>query len=213
VPTKNPSSRPCTAATPANGPDPVRRGGWSSSTGRSGTLAYLAAYDVHHAQAMGHIAPKIGIAPFTDLVAHVMTREPYASARRVFWIVDNGSSHAGQASIDRMTQKPVRLAPRCRTGCALDALASAALSPCCPRRRRSCRSVRSPQMNAAGGARIDMGSVPHECRLLRSPSASMHTSLPSIRSCSTAPSTGATRQRAPSSRRWPGRWLLLPPPW
>ena len=31
-----------------------------------------------------------------------MGREPYASARRVFWIVDNGSSHRGQASIDRL---------------------------------------------------------------------------------------------------------------
>jgi hypothetical protein len=31
-----------------------------------------------------------------------MTWEPYASATRVFWIVDNGSAHAGQASIDRM---------------------------------------------------------------------------------------------------------------
>jgi hypothetical protein len=31
-----------------------------------------------------------------------MTAEPYASADRVFWIVDNGSSHRGQASIDRM---------------------------------------------------------------------------------------------------------------
>jgi hypothetical protein len=33
-----------------------------------------------------------------------MTIQPYASARRVFWIVDNGSSHTGQSSIDRMTQ-------------------------------------------------------------------------------------------------------------
>jgi len=32
----------------------------------------------------------------------VMTQEPYASARRVFWIVDNGSSHRGQRSIDRL---------------------------------------------------------------------------------------------------------------
>jgi hypothetical protein len=29
------------------------------------------------------------------LVEQVMTREPYASATRVFWIVDNGSSHRG----------------------------------------------------------------------------------------------------------------------
>jgi transposase len=69
---------------------------------RGGTLAYFAAYDVHHARVLGTIAPKTGIAPFTELVATVMTREPYASARRVFWVVDNGSSHAGQASIDRM---------------------------------------------------------------------------------------------------------------
>lgn len=70
---------------------------------RGGTLAYFAAYDVHHARVIGTIAPKTGIAPFTELVEKVMTTEPYASARRVFWVVDNGSSHAGQASIDRMT--------------------------------------------------------------------------------------------------------------
>ena len=69
---------------------------------RGGTLAYFAAYDVHHARIIGTIAPKTGITPFTQLVAQVMSCEPYASARRVFWIVDNGSSHAGQASVDRM---------------------------------------------------------------------------------------------------------------
>jgi transposase len=31
-----------------------------------------------------------------------MTTGPYASARRVFWVVDNGSSHRGQASIRRL---------------------------------------------------------------------------------------------------------------
>jgi transposase len=70
---------------------------------RGGTLAYFAAYDVHHARVIGSIEPKTGIDPFTDLVAKVMSCEPYASARRVFWVVDNGSSHAGQASIDRMS--------------------------------------------------------------------------------------------------------------
>src|SRR6266480_1996150 len=34
-----------------------------------------------------------------------MAREPYASARRVFWIVDNGSSHAGKTSIARLQDK------------------------------------------------------------------------------------------------------------
>ncbi|MEO5748090.1 MAG: IS630 family transposase [Ornithinibacter sp.] len=70
---------------------------------RGGTLAYFAAYDVHRAHVMGRIAPKTGIAPFEELVAEVMGTEPYASARRVFWVVDNGSSHNGQRSIDRMT--------------------------------------------------------------------------------------------------------------
>ena len=32
---------------------------------RGGTLAYLAAYDVHHAQVIGHCAPTTGIEPFT----------------------------------------------------------------------------------------------------------------------------------------------------
>jgi len=71
---------------------------------RAGTLAYFAAYDVHQARVLGTIAPKTGIEPFTDLVEHVMTTEPYASAQRVFWIVDNGSSHHGWRSVERMKQ-------------------------------------------------------------------------------------------------------------
>jgi hypothetical protein len=31
-----------------------------------------------------------------------MTTEPYASATRVFWVVDNGSSHRGRASVERL---------------------------------------------------------------------------------------------------------------
>ncbi len=48
------------------------------------------------------VEPKTGIEPFGRLVEQVMTVEPYASAHTVFWIVDNGSSHARQASIDRL---------------------------------------------------------------------------------------------------------------
>ena len=69
---------------------------------RGGTLAYLAAYDVHAARVIGQCAPTTGIEPFGRLVERVMTSEPYASARRVFWIVDNGSSHNGDRSVDRM---------------------------------------------------------------------------------------------------------------
>lgn len=72
---------------------------------RGGTLAYFAAYDVHHARVHGRIEPKTGIEPFGRLVDDVMSVEPYKSAKRVFWIVDNGSSHAGQTSVDRMREK------------------------------------------------------------------------------------------------------------
>ncbi|MDQ0842495.1 hypothetical protein [Streptomyces sp. V1I6] len=55
--------------------------------------AYQAAYDVHRARVFGRCEATTGIAPFMALVEQVMTTEPYASARRVFWIVGNGSSH------------------------------------------------------------------------------------------------------------------------
>jgi hypothetical protein len=71
---------------------------------RLGTLAYLAALDVHDPKRglFGRCEAKTGIEPFGRLVEQVMTSEPYASAQRVFWIVDNGSSHAGKRSIDRL---------------------------------------------------------------------------------------------------------------
>jgi transposase len=69
---------------------------------RGGAVAYLAAYDVHRARVFGSCAPSTGIVPFMALVEQVMTQEPYASAKRVFWIVDNGSSHRGRAAIDRL---------------------------------------------------------------------------------------------------------------
>ena len=71
---------------------------------RGGALAYLAAWDVHRGQVIGRCEDTTGIELFSRLVTQVMTVEPYASADRVFWIVDNGSSHRGQASIDRMHQ-------------------------------------------------------------------------------------------------------------
>jgi hypothetical protein len=72
---------------------------------RGGALAYLAAYDVHQAKIYGRCDPTTGIEPFTALVEQVMTQEPYASADRVFWVVDNGSSHRGQKAIDRLAEQ------------------------------------------------------------------------------------------------------------
>ena len=72
---------------------------------RRGAVAYLAAYDVHRAQIHGRCEDTTGIVPFAALVEQVMTQEPYKSADRVFWVVDNGSSHRGQAAIDRLTEQ------------------------------------------------------------------------------------------------------------
>jgi transposase len=69
---------------------------------RRGALAYLATWDVRRGQVAGRCEDTTGIAPFARLVQQVMTTEPYASADRVSWIVDNGSSHRGAAAAQRM---------------------------------------------------------------------------------------------------------------
>ncbi len=69
---------------------------------RKGAITYLDAWDVRRGKVMGRCEPKGGIAAFDRLVWQVMTKEPYACAPRVFWIVDNGSDHRGQRSIDRL---------------------------------------------------------------------------------------------------------------
>lgn len=69
---------------------------------RKGAWAYLAAWDVRRAKLYGRCESTTGIAPFERLIKQVMSEEPYRSAPRVFWIMDNGSSHRGQRCIDRL---------------------------------------------------------------------------------------------------------------
>jgi len=69
---------------------------------RGGALQYLAAWDVQRGTVIGRCEERTGIEPFGRLVAQVMGAEPYRSARRVFWVVDNGSSHRGEASVRRL---------------------------------------------------------------------------------------------------------------
>jgi hypothetical protein len=69
---------------------------------RGGVLDYLAAWDVHRAVVIGRCESRNGIAPFDRLVEQVMTQQPYRSADRVFWVVDNCSSHRGQRASDRL---------------------------------------------------------------------------------------------------------------
>jgi hypothetical protein len=69
---------------------------------RGGAWAYRAALDVHRAKVFGRCEATTGIAPFDRLVAQVMSQSPYREARRVFWIMDNGSSHRGEACVQRL---------------------------------------------------------------------------------------------------------------
>jgi hypothetical protein len=72
---------------------------------RAGTLAYLAAWDVHRAKLFGRCEPTVGLKPFAALVDAVMGQEPYRSARRVFWITDNGTSHRGPQATRRLAER------------------------------------------------------------------------------------------------------------
>ena len=86
------------------GPAAGRRRRVEAEYGRGGALQYLAAWDVQEGLVMGLCEAKTGIEPFGRLVRHVMERPEYASAHRAFWVVDNGSSHRGEAAVKRMSR-------------------------------------------------------------------------------------------------------------
>jgi hypothetical protein len=76
---------------------------------RGGALQYLAAWDVRRGYVIGRCEPTTGIEPFGRLVKQVLAEEPYRSSERLFWIVDNGSSHRGAASTKRLQQIDSRI--------------------------------------------------------------------------------------------------------
>ena len=78
---------------------------------RGGAWAYLAAWDVHRAKLFGRCEATTGIAPFERLVAQVMIQPPYRDAHRVFWILDNGSSHRGAPCVRRLQAAYPTLVP------------------------------------------------------------------------------------------------------
>jgi DDE superfamily endonuclease len=102
APTPSPRSRRANGSIRARRPAPGRGRRVEHEYERKGTITYLDAWDVRRGRVMGRSEPKSGIAAFDRLVWQVMTKEPYASAPRVFWIVHNGSDHRGQKSIDRI---------------------------------------------------------------------------------------------------------------
>jgi len=89
----------CHASLP---PAPGRPASIENAYARGGALQYLAAWDVRRGYVMGRCEPTTGIAPFGRLVKQVLAEEPYRSSERLFWIVDNGSSHRGAAAKKRL---------------------------------------------------------------------------------------------------------------
>ena len=63
-----------------------------------GALQYLATRGVQEGRVMGRCEARTGIVPVERLVRQVMDRPEYRRAARVFWVVDNGSSHRGEAA-------------------------------------------------------------------------------------------------------------------
>ncbi len=91
-------------------PAPGRRRRVASKYKRGGALQYLAAWDVQQGRVMGRCEARTGIEPFGRLVKQVMEHPEYRTPfgrsdvrGRVFWVVDNGSSHRGLASAKRMS--------------------------------------------------------------------------------------------------------------
>jgi transposase len=78
---------------------------------RRGTVAYLAALDINRARVFGRCEERTGIEPFHRLVSQVMDRQPYRSAKRVFWVMDNGTSHRGAKSVERLTSRWRNIVP------------------------------------------------------------------------------------------------------
>jgi hypothetical protein len=90
-------------------PAPGRRRRVEHEYARGGALQYLAAWDVQSGRVMGRGETNTGIEPFGRLVEPVMGHPEYRTPfgrsdvrSQVFWVVDNGSSHRGEASAQRL---------------------------------------------------------------------------------------------------------------
>ena len=90
-------------------PAPQRTRRMESEYERMGALQYLAAWDVHRGIILGRCEKTTGIEPFGRLIDQVLSEEPYTHATRLFIIGDNGSSHRGLTSVERMKQRDKRI--------------------------------------------------------------------------------------------------------
>jgi hypothetical protein len=102
---KRPAFKPADAFIPPCRLRPAGRGASNMNMNGGGAWSYLAAWDVRRAKIFGRCERHSGITSFERLVTQVMNQEPYRSAARVFWIMDNGSSHRGEPCRLRLKKK------------------------------------------------------------------------------------------------------------
>ena len=90
-------------------PGPRRQRRIETEYKRKGALQYLATWDVHRGIVMGRCERRTGIRPFARMVTQILNQEPYCDAERLFLVVDNGSSHRGNRSVERMHRRDKRI--------------------------------------------------------------------------------------------------------
>jgi hypothetical protein len=90
-------------------PGPRRKRRIETEYKRKGALQYLATWDVHRGIVMGRCERRTGIRPFGRMVTQILNQEPYGDADRLFLVVDNGSSHRGKRSVERLHRRDKRI--------------------------------------------------------------------------------------------------------
>lgn len=94
---------------PETPPQPGQRRRVEHTYDRKGALQYLAAWDVRRGTVVGRCEAMTGIAPFGRLLDQVLAMPAYRSAKRIFIVVDNGSSHRGEVSVQRAAAQDSRI--------------------------------------------------------------------------------------------------------
>ena len=148
---------------------------------RHGVCVYIAAWDVHRARLFGNVLGKISIVAFDALVAKVMAREPYHSAKRVFWIVDAAPSTAASVP-STVSRHSSTISPWCT----------------CPRTRAGSTRSRSTSRSCSAKPSRPLTSLP------RTKSPSVSSAFSSTTSRSPPPSNGSSPDKT-SPVSWPAR--------
>ncbi len=71
---------------------------------RHGTAVLLALMDIVSGHVLHETVPKSGIVPFLALIKKLLEQEKYRSATRLFFVIDNGSSHARNKFQERLNE-------------------------------------------------------------------------------------------------------------